>query len=391
MRLALFTDTYPPEINGVATSSYNLRKTFIEHGDEVLVVTTNPFSKEVTFEDGVLRIPGVELKFLYGYRAAMFFNRKAAKIVREFNPDIVHCQTDVGVGMFGSILASRLGIGKIYTFHTMIEDYAYYFTGGHFDRVARHAVRFFFRGKSRNFDAFVAPSYKIKDYLRAIGSDGTIAVIPTGIDTKRYSVENKDTSAVDAIKKKFGIKPDDYVILSLGRIAQEKSIDLLIDGYYKYLQTNPRKNTKFVITGFGPAEDDLKAQVKKLGIEDNVIFTGKCAPDETQNYYHIGDCFISASITETQGLTFMEAMASSLVVLARFDDNLSGTIRDGENGFFFLSEDDFVEKLQRIVDLTEEERKPIIENGILAAEEYSMDRFYNQMHEVYSNVIRRKW
>jgi 1,2-diacylglycerol 3-alpha-glucosyltransferase len=391
MRLALFTDTYPPEINGVATSSYNLRKTFIEHGDEVLVITTNPFSKEVTFEDGVLRIPGVELKFLYGYRAAMFFNRKAAKIVREFNPDIVHCQTDVGVGMFGSILASRLGIGKIYTFHTMIEDYAYYFTGGHFDRVARHAVRFCFRGKSRNFDAFVAPSYKIKDYLRAIGSDGTIAVIPTGIDTKRYSVENKDTSAVDAIKKKFGIKPDDYVILSLGRIAQEKSIDLLIDGYYKYLQTNPKKNTKFVITGFGPAEEDLKAQVKKLGIEDKVIFTGKCAPDETQNYYHIGDCFISASITETQGLTFMEAMASGTIVLARFDTNLSDTITDGQTGFFFTDENSFVEKAERIFALSDEGRKKIIDQAFETVDKYSISKFYDNIMEVYNRALKKFW
>ncbi|MCR5491195.1 MAG: glycosyltransferase [Bacilli bacterium] len=391
MRVALFTDTYPPEINGVATSSYNLAKTFREHGDEVLVVTTNPFTKTLSYENNVLRMPGFELKALYGYRVSSFFNSKAAKIITAFRPDIVHCQTDVGVGMFGSIMASRLGIGKIYTFHTMIEDYAYYVTRGHFDRVARHVVRFFYRGKSHSYDAFIAPSGKIKDYLRSIGIDGPIHIIPTGIDVKRFSIENKDTSAVDAIKKKWGIAPDDYVILSLGRIAKEKSIDMILNGYKKYLETNPKRNTKFVITGLGPAEDDLKALAKQLGIEDHVIFTGKCAPDETQNFYHIADCFASASITETQGLTFMEAMASSLVVLARFDDNLSGTIRDGENGFFFLSEDDLVQKLKHVVDLSDEERKAITKAGVQAAETYSMDTFYKQAHEVYSNVCRQRW
>ena len=137
MNVALFSDTYPPEINGVATSTFNLRKTILAHGDNCIVVTTNPFSNKITFEDGVLRLPGVLLKKLYGYRMSGFYSQQAMRYIEKFKPDIVHCQTDAGVGIFGTIVASRFHCGMVYTFHTMIEDYAYYFTRGHFDREMR--------------------------------------------------------------------------------------------------------------------------------------------------------------------------------------------------------------------------------------------------------------
>ena len=121
MNIALFSDTYPPEINGVATSTFNLRKTLVEHGHNVIVVTTNPFSKYVTYQDGILRIPGIKLKALYGYRMSMFYNKKAMDILSSFHPEVVHCQTDAGIGIFGGLVASKFHIGSVYTFHTMIE------------------------------------------------------------------------------------------------------------------------------------------------------------------------------------------------------------------------------------------------------------------------------
>lgn len=391
MNVALFSDTYPPEINGVATSTFNLRKTILAHGDNCIVVTTNPFSNKITFEDGVLRLPGVLLKKLYGYRMSGFYSQEAMRYIEKFKPDIVHCQTDAGVGIFGTIVASRFHCGMVYTFHTMIEDYAYYFTRGHFDRVARHAIRFYFKGQSSRFGAFIAPSEKIKDYLRSIQIDSNIAVIPTGIELDRFSSQNRNQEDVNALKAKFGIAPDDYVILSLGRIAKEKSIDVLLRGYAKFLETPQRVHTKFLIVGWGPAEKELQSLSARLGIDDHVIFAGPCKPDETQRYYHLGDCFASASITETQGLTFMEAMAAELPVLARFDDNLIGTIKDGETGFFFKNEEDFAKRLSFLIDLPEEKKKRIIDSALKAIDPYSMERFYQNAKEVYTRVWKSNW
>lgn len=391
MNIALFSDTYPPEINGVATSTFNLRKTLVNHGHNVIVVTTNPFSKHVTFIDGILRIPGIKLKALYGYMASMFYNKKAMSILKNFHPDVVHCQTDAGIGIFGGLVASKFHIGSIYTFHTMIEDYTYYVTKGHFDRFARHAVRFYFRGKSNAYTEFIAPSDKIKDYLRSIGIDTTISVIPTGVEFSRFDPTNENKQETLDLKNKYGIKKDEYVLLSLGRIAKEKSIDVVIKGFANFKKQYPTEKVKLVITGWGPAEKELQDLSYSLGINDYVVFTGKCDPSETQKYYHLGDCFASASITETQGLTFMEAMASHLIVMARYDDNLVGTIKDGETGFFFKDEADFPNKLKLIMDLKENAKNKIIQSSLKAIDIYSMEHFYNSIIEVYERVERKSW
>lgn len=391
MNIALFSDTYLPEINGVATSTANLRQTLIEHGHNVLVVVTNPFSNEVTYEDGVIRIPGIEAKKLYGYRLTGFYSPKAMKYIVDFHPEVVHCQTDLGVGIFGLLVARQLHVGLIYTFHTMIEDYAYYVTKGHFDRFARHTVRWYFRAKSNQFTEFIAPSDKIKDYLRVIGIDKTIPVIPTGIDFSRFNPEREDKKRTAELKRKFGINPNEKVILSLGRVAKEKSIDVLLRGYADFLKKGEPVPTRFVITGWGPAEDELKELVAQLGIANKVVFTGKCDPSETQDYYRLGDYFVSASITETQGLTFMEAMAAHLIVLARYDDNLVGTIQDGQTGFFFFDENDFDEKLRKVLALDEKRKQEIIAEALKVIDVYSMERFYQNIIEVYTRVRKKNW
>ena len=391
MNIALFTDTYPPEINGVATSTANLRQTLIDHGHEVLVVATNPYSKEVTYEDGVIRVPGFEAKALYNYRITNFYSEPAMKHIIAFHPDIIHCQTDLGIGIFGMLAAKRLHIGLIYTFHTMIEDYAYYVTKGHFDRFARHTVRAFYRMKSNQFTEFIAPSQKIKDYLRAIGIDTTVPIIPTGIEFSRFSPQNENKARSAELKKKHGIAPDETVILSLGRIAKEKSIDVLLRGYADFLKKGEPMKTRFVVTGWGPAEKELQELAKELGIADKVTFTGKCDPSLTQEYYWLGDVFVSASVTETQGLTFMEAMAAELLVLARYDDNLVGTVQDGRTGFFFFDESDFDDRLRKVLALKQSEKRAIINNALKVIDVYSMEHFYKNVIEVYSRVRKKNW
>jgi 1,2-diacylglycerol 3-alpha-glucosyltransferase len=135
----------------------------------------------------------------------------------------------------------------------------------------------------------------------------------------------------------MALAPDTYVILSLGRVAKEKSIDICLEGYAQFLKTGPKKKTKFVVVGGGPALKELQ-ELKRpnSGLPIMWFSSGRSTRMSVPLYYALGDLFVSASITETQGLTFMEAMASSLFLLARYDESLVGTIKDGEDGFFFL-------------------------------------------------------
>ncbi|MBP5217240.1 MAG: glycosyltransferase, partial [Bacilli bacterium] len=271
MNIVLFTDTYLPEINGVATSLFNLHKTLVEHGEKVLVVASNgPDSKKIEVTDDIIRIAGFEAMKGYDYHIASFYNQKVFEMVRDFEPDLIHSNHDGPIGQFGFICASRLNLPVVYTYHTMYEDYTHYVTKGHFDVFAKKIVRGYINLKSVQADEFIAPSEKIKNYFRSIGVDKYINVVPTGIDFGKFMKPSMNEEEKAQLKKSLGISQKDYVLLFLGRIAKEKSIDVLIRGYADYLAGGESRPTKFLIVGGGPLLDELKALAEELGIADHV-------------------------------------------------------------------------------------------------------------------------
>ncbi|MCR4562520.1 MAG: glycosyltransferase [Bacilli bacterium] len=391
MRIALFSDTFPPEINGVATSTGNLFHTLKDHGEEVVVVTTNHSGDTLEYSDGVLKIPGLKMKS-YDYRLAGFYNKEAMDFLKKFRPEVIHIQMDGGIGQFGFIAAKQLSSAVVYTYHTMYEDYTHYATRGKiFDRAAKTIVRWYVRFKAKTSDEFITPSAKIKEYMRNIGVDQYLNVIPTGIDFSKYKKGNLNPNKIADLKRKYGITDKTFVLLSLGRLAKEKSVDLCIKGASLFIAKHPEVDFKFMVVGAGPALKELEEYAESLGVSKNVVFTGSVDPIETPYYYQLGNAFISASITETQGLTFMEAMASDIPVLARYDDNLLGTINDGKNGFFFLDERDLVNKLETVMNLTPNQRSAIISNAEKTLEPYSLERFYQSAMEVYRRAIKKNW
>lgn len=389
MNIALFSDTFPPEINGVATSTYNLFTVLKKNGHNVYAIVTNPFSNKVEYQDNVLRIPGLLLKKLYGYRMAGIYSSKAMKIVREMKLDVIHIQTDAGIGIFGKIAARSLRVPTVYTYHTMYEDYTYYATKGHFDRFARNIVRRYSRFVAEQCTEFISPSTKTKDIIRTYGVDRYVNVIPTGIDFSKFKKENQDWPGIAEFKASHGLDHH-FVILSLGRVAKEKSLDICLKGYALFLKTASFPS-KFLVVGDGPARMELETLVDELGIRDHVLFIGAVPSEKVPFYYHVGDVFVSASVTETQGLTFMEAMASRHIVLARFDENLSGVITNNETGFFFTNEHDFGEKIQRIHDLSPEKIETLLNSAMEKVDVFSIERFYENIMEVYHRAVRQYW
>lgn len=391
MKVALFSDTYPPEINGVATSCRTLHNSLLKHGHECLVVTTNPYGFELALDHDVMRLPGIRLRHLYDYRMAWVYNSGAMRIVREFQPDLIHIQTDYGIGQFGYIAANKLKIPTVYTYHTMLEDYTYYVTKGVFDRAAKGILRMYMLHRAHTADEFIAPAEKTKEYMRSVMVDKYVSVIPTGIDFQAFAADNNPPEIIASIKKKYGLNDDEFVFVSLGRVAKEKSIDVLLRGYAIFKNEHPELKTKFVIVGGGPALNELKELSQTLKIDDSVVFVGPINPDEIHYYYYLGDIFINASVTETQGLTFMEALAASRILLVRYDDSLRGLIKERKNGFFFLDENDLAKKLLYVMSLSSEMKKEIRMNGLESIEPYSLERFYENIIRVYKRALRNKW
>ena len=390
MNIAIFSDVYLPDINGVAVSVDSLFKLLIKYGHNAYVVTTSS-EKEISFKDNILRIPGLELKKLYGYRASFIYNEKAFQILKKLKLDLCHINTEFGISQFGFIVASKLNIPSVYTYHTMYEDYTYYATKGYFDRFSKCAIREFDKSCMNRATEIISPSEKTKIYIRSVGVEKYINVVPTGFNFDRFipNPENKEKSL--EMRRNLGFKDNQKILLCLGRIAKEKSFDIIIEGYADYLKKYNDQDTVLLFVGDGPARGELEALTQKLNVSNRIRFVGKVDNSLVPYYYLMSEIFLNASISETQGLTFMEAMASDLLVLCRFDNNLVGVIYNNKTGFFFQDVTDFKEKLHYVLSLNKEESDLIRKNAFESINCFSEKTFYNNIIEVYKRAIRRSW
>jgi 1,2-diacylglycerol 3-alpha-glucosyltransferase len=387
MKIALFTDTYPPEINGVSVSVGLHQKVLLDQGHEVLVITTNPFGKQIVIDAGVIRIPGVELKKLYNYRLSSFFSAKAYQYIRKWQPDVIHIHTDIGIGIFGKITAFFLKVPTVVTYHTMYEDYTHY--AGFLKGLASRVVKQFSKSIAEQCTEFISPSLKTKEKIRSYGVARYINIVPTGIDFSRFQLLSLDHNKLAEIKNRW-ILQGEKVLLSLGRVAKEKSMDVILKGFAKVIQSG-EKNIRLLMVGDGPDRHDLMELVNQLGISNQVSFVGAVPIQEVPYYYQLADVFVSASLTETQGLTFMEAMVSDRIVLCRFDENLAELIRHQQTGFLFSDEEDFVRQVKAIFSLTKEKREQMQRDVATAVNRYALPNFYQSLIEVYQRATRQYW
>jgi 1,2-diacylglycerol 3-alpha-glucosyltransferase len=396
MKIVLFSDTYPPQINGVATATYTLAKTLKDRGHEVLVVTTSLANQlRITEVDGILRIPGLTIKRLYNYKFSSIYNTKAFRAIRKYNPDVIHVQTEVGIGIFGRIIAHNLKIPLVYTYHTMYEDYTYYVTKGRkpFDFFVKRIVASLSVMIGDSTTEFITTSSKTKEALRRYGVKKYINIVPNGIDLSAFDISKIDQSKAQNIQSKYGLEGK-FVVLILGRLASEKSNDVVIKYLHNFIEENQEyeKLIKLLIVGDGPAKKDLEHICKQLKMENTIEFVGSVPHEEVPYFYHISDLYCSASTSETQGLTYDEAMAAKTIVLAKFDDNLTDVIKDGETGFFFKTQSNFSSKLKTIINISEEQKESLLmkayQNDL---DLFSLDKYYERMMNVYKKALRKYW
>ena len=387
MRIGLFSDTYLPDINGVVSSTVTLQKALEKNGHEVFVIANHKGLLHTEREGNVLRLPGVELKWLYGYIMSSPIQLSAKEEIRQMNLDVIHVQTEFGVGIFARIVAKELGIPIVYTYHTMYEDYTHYvnlFDIDEVDKVAKKVTGSISRIISDGCDAVIAPSIKTKETLLKYGVKSPIHVIPTGLDLKKFNPANIDAEAVQALRQEYGLGADDKLMIYVGRIASEKSIDVAIRGFVDCAKAN--KHYKLMIVGGGPDLDELKELAKQCGIEDSVIFAGKKPSEEVPLYYAMADAFVSCSLTETQGMTFIEAMAAGLPIFVRRDEVVEDLVEEGVSGFY-IEEDTFSLKAMAYFECDEKVKQKMSQKAMEKVQKYDSDIFYASIMDVYEEAI----
>ncbi|MBS3990463.1 MAG: RecX family transcriptional regulator [Erysipelothrix sp.] len=389
MRIGIFTDTYSPDINGVVSSIVTLQEGLIELGHEVFVITTHAKLISTKFENNVLRLPGIEIKKMYGYVLTTPAHFLAFNHVKSMNLDVIHVHTEFGVGIFGHIIGSMLKLPIVSTYHTTYEDYTHYvniFNSKTIERLAKKTVMKLSRMYGSHCMAIVSPSEKTKEMLLRYQIETPIHVIPTGLNLDkfkaRYSEDDKK-----AFRAKIGISESDYIITYVGRIAKEKSIDVVINGMKELVEINT--NVRFLVVGAGPALEELQEQTDKLKLNDHVIFYGKVPNQQVPEIYGLSDMFVSASLTETQGLTFIEALASGLPVFARKDDVLDELVFDQETGFYFADAREFAKNVDAYTKLSVQEKANIENNTQRVVEKFDRLTFAKKVSETYELAMKR--
>ena len=382
MRIAIFTDTYYPDINGVVSSIGILRNELMKHGHQVLIITTiPPHGVYMNDDSSIIRMNGISLKSIYGYRMAGIFNNKIFKQVKEFHPDIIHTQTEYGIGLFGRLCGYKLNVPTVYTFHTNLYDYTYYVTKGlqPLDAIVKIIVKKLMKVYTTHTTSLIVPSDKTASMMKSIGINKEINIVPTGLELERFKIHNEDHTK--QIKEKYSLT-NHFNLISLGRLAEEKSLDFIISAMPEIIKRNP--DIRLFIIGDGPAKESLTQLTHDLKMDEYIRFAGCQSADVIPDFYYSGDLFVSASLTETQGLTFIEAMASSLPVLARYDSNLDPVIVEGKNGHFFYSKEEYVDK---VIELSHKDLTPYKQHAVKHAQQFDSHTFYEGVMQVYDTSI----
>ncbi|MBQ2640002.1 MAG: glycosyltransferase [Bacilli bacterium] len=390
MRIGLFTDTYPPFINGVSTSVSMLKDALEKKGHTVYVITVskNLLKYEIDKENRIIKVPGIPVG-IYDYRLSRIYPISMINTMRSWKLDVVHSHTEFGIGIFARLFAKQFNIPLIHTYHTLYEDYTHYLTKGYFDKSSKKIVEYltkFYCDKTAT--ELIVPTNKIyKLFKEKYEFEKNIHIIPTGIEIDRFFTENVDEDEVKLLKEKLNISKKDFVVLFVGRIASEKNITFLLESSKELKKKIP--NYKLMIVGDGPDKEEYEKYVKDNSIDDHIIFTGKAAWEEIPLYYHCANLFATASTTETQGLTVIEAMASSVPPLCIDDESFTTTVTDDLSGKIFTNNKEYEDA---VIELHKDKKKYkyISEQARINSEHLSSSSYAERVLEVYERAIKTK-
>lgn len=341
MRIGLFTDTYFPQVSGVATSIRTLKEELEKNGHEVYIFTTTDRDVKRYEDPTIIRLPSVPFISFTDRRVVYRGFLSSYKIARSYQLDIIHTQTEFGLGFLGKMIARALRIPVVHTYHTQYEDYVHYFAKGKI--ITPGMIKYIIKGYLHDVDGVICPSRIVQNVLDCYEVSLPKRIIPTGIILDDYTGDHISPEEVVQLRQQLGILPEETMLLSLSRVSYEKNIQAIINQLPKVLREN--QAVKLVIVGNGPYLEALKQLAEEREVTAHVIFTGMVPHHETARYYKACDFFISASTSETQGLTYTESLASGKPIIAQSNPYLDDLISDRMFGTLYKHEADLADAI----------------------------------------------
>lgn len=378
MKILMMTNTYTPMIGGIEESIRSFTLEYERLGHEVVIVAPETAGAPLD-EAGVIRLRAIQNFNHSDFSIALPMSNLLPKLMKTFMPDIIHSHHPFWMGDIALRLSSQFRIPLVFTYHTMFEQHMHYLpvqTEG----VKRFIIELF-AGYANLSTRVIVPGESVRVILLERGVTAPMDVVPTGVDLQKFSKGNGEV-----IRKRLGIPLNAVVIGHVGRLALEKNLDFLSRSVAAYLKEAPEAH--FLIAGGGPLEGLVKKIFDEQGIGKRLHLAGVLKGRELVDCYHAMNIFTFASLSETQGIVLVEAMAAALPVVAIDAPGVREVVKDGYNGRLIFGEDqsNFLEALAWCLKHPPGEFERMKKNAIATTKDFAIDRCAGRMLKIYQEV-----
>ncbi|MGS2742898.1 glycosyltransferase [Halomonas sp. LS-001] len=392
LRIGMYSNNYFPFVSGVTVSVDRLRRGLNELGDQVLLFV--PHYREPGQDDDDIERATTLMSFgeKGEFRLSNPFLLRLHRRLLAFKPDIIHVHHPFWLGSLGLFMGRRLKIPVVYTYHTRLEHYSHFvpLPGLLFRNLISH---YLIRRFSNRCQGVIVPTHSAEEYLRVIGVTTNTLVQPTGIDVARFG--KVDESRLIERRQTHRITDNEIVLVSVSRISKEKNIEFMLEALADLRQ---RMDLPFrlLLVGDGPAREHIQARIESLELTENVELVGAVPPEDMALYYHMGDLFVFASKSETQGMVILEAMAAGLPVVAVRSSGIDDVIVEGHNGYKTPeNRQTWGERVQALME-DPDLRHTLGQQAKTFADEHDVNAFAQHVHGFYAFLLAqyhsgRRW
>jgi len=382
MRIIMMTNTYFPIVGGLEKSVHSFAEEFKKQGHQVVIVTP-AYEGAPEEEPGIIRIPAIKnvngTMFSINYPVSELLT----KMMKEFDPQIVHSHCPFFMGDFALRLSRQHVIPLVFTYHTMFEEYMNFWPVKN-DGVKRFMVKLA-AGYANAVDQVIVPCESVRKILFERGVKTPMEVVPTGIDIERFSHGDGH-----AFRERNRIPQDALILGHAGRLSPEKNLMFLTDCLIASLATDTR--FRVLLVGEGESQGLVKDAFAAAGFSDRLHMTGMLHDQDLVDAYTAMDVFAFASLSETQGLVLLEAMAAGVPVVALDATGVREVVEDGKNGRLLMQMDQpsFVEALGLVLTLPSDIRSGFRAHARATAAKYPVGSDAKHMLEVYGRLLAHR-
>lgn len=380
MKIAIFTDTYKPQINGVITHLENLTQELRKQGHTVYIYAPK-IKKYRDLDKFVIRIPSLKiLASESDVRIPIFLPDKALIKLFSLDFDLIHAFGNGPFSILGLQIAKLKGVPFVMSFDTLFTEYTHYILNGKIlkPKMVAYVLKIF----ANVCNGIIAPSEKMKQKLKDYGVKKKIEIIPYFINIDKFMVASKNF-----LHTKLSIPAGEKILLSVGRLGKEKNFGFLI----KVLAEVQKVDNKIhlVIVGQGVEKKNLERLISNLHLKNNVHLAGRIDPKDMHLVFADAEVFVFSSSTETQGLVVLEAAASGLPIVIVKDKAYENIVYDAGNGFVLpLKTNQFSEKILKLLKDPDLRKRMGMRSRNIVQENFDKDKIVDSLLSFYQDVLQ---